>query len=193
MSGAVDTQDWVEAGFDALAEGGIDRVRVEVLAQRLGVTKGGFYRRFRDRPALLSAMLECWVEGRIEAIRQQTELAGEPPTERLLAIIRLFAQRPNARGMSIEVAVRQWARSDAAAAAAVAQIDAIRLARVARLYGALGFGEAEAQARALLFYAFIFGQTLLFPDVTSTQREAMFTACADALVDVRGQGASGQA
>src|SRR5436190_13158003 len=100
MSGSEGSQDWVEAGFDALAEGGIDRVRVEVLAQRLGVTKGGFYRRFRDRPALLSAMLERWVEGRIEAINQQTELAGEPPSARLLSIIRLFAQRPNARGMS---------------------------------------------------------------------------------------------
>ena len=184
MSGAVETQDWVEAGFDALAEGGIDRVRVEVLAQRLGVTKGGFYRRFRDRPALLSAMLERWVEGRIEAIRQQTELSGEPPKVRLLSIIRLFAQRPNARGMSIEVAVRQWARADPTAAAAVAQVDAIRLARVAQIYGALGFGEAEAQARAVLFYAFLFGQTLLFPDASPSEREAMFTACADALVQV---------
>jgi AcrR family transcriptional regulator len=40
-------------------------VRVEVLAQMLGVTKGGFYRRFRDRPALLAAMLDTWAEGRM--------------------------------------------------------------------------------------------------------------------------------
>ena len=184
MSAAERSQDWVEAGFDALAAGGIDRVRVEVLAQDLGVTKGGFYRRFKDRPALMTAMLDRWVEGRIHAIRQQTSLDGETPPERLRAIMRLFASRPNARGMAIEVAIRQWAGSDAAAAAAVAQVDAIRLERVATLYAALGFSPADAKARAVLFYAFIFGQTLLFPDVTAAEREHMFTACADALVDV---------
>jgi AcrR family transcriptional regulator len=184
MTGVEGSQNWVEAGFDALAEGGIDRVRIEVLAQALGVTKGGFYRRFRDRPALLAAMLETWTEGRLAAIRQQTDLAGQSPRERLHALIRLFASRPNARGMAIELAVRQWAQADATAAAAVAQVDAIRLDRVARLYSALGVAADDAEARALMFYAFLFGQTLLFPQVSPAQREAMFTACADALVDV---------
>ena len=43
------SQDWVAAGLAELAKGGVDSVRVEVLAERLGVTKGGFYRRFKDR------------------------------------------------------------------------------------------------------------------------------------------------
>jgi AcrR family transcriptional regulator len=184
MTGVEGSQDWVEAGFDALAEGGIDRVRIEVLAQALGVTKGGFYRRFRDRPALLAAMLEHWVDGRIAAIRQQTDLGGMTARERLRSIIRLFASRPNARGMAIEVAVRQWAQADAAAAAAVARVDAIRLERGAVRYGALGIPPDEAEARALMFYAFIFGQTLLFPNVSPAQRETMLVACADVLVEV---------
>ena len=33
---------WIEEGLRALAAGGPDAVRVEVLAQALGVTKGGF-------------------------------------------------------------------------------------------------------------------------------------------------------
>ena len=33
----------------------------------LGVTKGGFYRRFKDRRALLDALLETWSAGRIAA------------------------------------------------------------------------------------------------------------------------------
>ena len=40
---------WIEAGFAELARSGVEGVRVEVLAKNLGVTKGGFYRRFRDR------------------------------------------------------------------------------------------------------------------------------------------------
>src|SRR3954451_3274340 len=114
MSAAENSQDWIGAAMDALAEGGVAEVRVEVLAQRLGITKGGFYRRYRDRRALLDAMLASWVDGRIEAIQRQTGLsAGEAPAERLRAVIRLYAERLNAQGLSIELAIRQWARSDA--------------------------------------------------------------------------------
>ncbi|MGW4536011.1 TetR/AcrR family transcriptional regulator [Nocardia sp. NPDC004340] len=46
---------WIDAGLAALANGGLDAVRVEVLAKTLGVTKGGFYGYFADRDALLDA------------------------------------------------------------------------------------------------------------------------------------------
>ena len=44
---------WVDAALQALAAGGPDAVRVEALAVRLGVSKGGFYWHFTDRQALL--------------------------------------------------------------------------------------------------------------------------------------------
>ena len=179
------SQDWLAAAAAALAEGGIAAVRVEVLAQRLGVTKGGFYRRYRDRRALLDALLEAWVEGRAEAIRQQTGLeSGEAPAERLRAIIRIFAERLNPQGLAVELAIRQWARADAAAAAAVARVDAIRLESVAGLYAARGFPPEQARARGVILYAFIFGQALLAPQATPAERDAMVAACAAALVDV---------
>ena len=85
---------WVEAGFAELARSGIEGVRVEVLAKNLGVTKGGFYRRFRDRGALLEGMLEDWREGRIAAIEQQASLEGESARERLAALIHLCGAGP---------------------------------------------------------------------------------------------------
>lgn len=176
------TQDWLEAGFDALAEGGVDRVRVEVLAQALGVTKGGFYRRFDDRPALLQAMLDTWADGRIAAIRQRIELAGDTPRERLRKLIRLFAERLNARALSIELAVRQWARSDEAAADAVRRVEAVQLDAVTSLYVQLGYSPEEARTRGLIIYAFIFGQGLLQPDASAAEHYALMAACADTLV-----------
>ena len=44
---------WIEEGLRALAAGGPDAVRIELLAQALGVTRGGFYWHFDDRRALL--------------------------------------------------------------------------------------------------------------------------------------------
>lgn len=51
---------WIEEGLRALAAGGPDAVRVEALAQALGVTKGGFYGHFADRNALVEEMLGTW-------------------------------------------------------------------------------------------------------------------------------------
>src|SRR6516225_5309824 len=129
---------WIEAGLAELARSGIAGVRVEVLAKSLGVTKGGFYRRFRDRAALLGAMLGVWRDGRIAAIEQQASLSGTSARERLASLIQLYSERMNTEGMAIELAIRQWARSDEGAADAVAGVDAARLRNVAQLYRATG-------------------------------------------------------
>src|SRR5262249_56453794 len=99
-----------------------------------------------------------WSQGRIAAIEQQASLDGETARDRLKALIRLYSERMNTEGMAIELAIRQWARSDEAAALAVARVDAARLKNVTRLYRATGLEPEEAEAQAFLFYCFVFGQ-----------------------------------
>ena len=178
------TDKWVDAGLAELAETGVERVRVEVVAERLGVTKGGFYRRFKDRRALLDAILEEWSRGRIEALDRHIEPSDAGPRDRLEGLINLYTERVSARGMAIELAIRQWARADTTAAAAVARVDAHRLDKVEGLYRELGLSGEEAQARAILFYSFIFGQSLLFPQHAPRKRAGLMAACKDVLIDV---------
>jgi len=181
MSGIGDT--WIRAGFAELARTGVEGVRVEVLAKNLGVTKGGFYRRFRDRAALLEAMLRDWSSGRIAAIEQQASLEGETARERLKGLTILYSERMNTEGMAIELAIRQWARSDEAASAAVASVDAARLKNVALLYRATGLSSEEADAQAFLFYCFIFGQSLLFLERSPRKRAQLIARSAEKLLD----------
>ena len=185
MSDEQDGKDrWISAGLAALAEGGVDQVRVEVVAERLGVTKGGFYRRFRDRRALLDAMLEDWSRGRIAAIHRQTELGDMGPRDRLRSVIELYSGRVSAHGMAIELAIRQWARTDKTAAAAVALVDAERLKTVEVVYRRLGLTADKAQSMAVLFYSFIFGQSLLFLDGTRRKQASLLAACTNTLTNV---------
>jgi AcrR family transcriptional regulator len=177
---------WIKAGFAELARSGVEGVRVEVLAKNLGVTKGGFYRRFRDRAALLSDMLQEWSEGRIAAIQQQASLDGETARGRLKSLIRLYSERMNTEGMAIELAIRQWARSDESAAQAVASVDAARLKNVAQLYRATGLEAEEADAQAFLFYCFIFGQSLLFLERGPRKRAQLIAKSAEKLLDEEG-------
>ena len=174
---------WIEAGFKEIARSGVEGVRVEVLAKNLGVTKGGFYRRFRDRAALLEGILHGWSTGRIAAIEQQTSLDGTTARDRLKALIRLYSERMNTEGMAIELAIRQWARSDETAAAAVASVDAARLENVGQLYRATGLSPEQADAQAFLFYCFIFGQSLLFLERGPRKRAQLIAKSAEKLLD----------
>jgi AcrR family transcriptional regulator len=179
----VNRDSWIEAGFKELARSGVEGVRVEVLAKNLGVTKGGFYRRFGDRAALLDGILQNWSAGRIAAIEQQTSLDGATARDRLRALIRLYSERMNTEGMAVELAIRQWARSDDTAAGAVASVDAARLKNVGHLYRATGLPTEEADARAFLFYCFIFGQSLLFLERGLRKRAQLIAKSAEKLLD----------
>lgn len=181
------SQDWVAAGLAELASAGVDGVRIEVLAERLGVTKGGFYRRFKDRRALLNAILESWRDGRVASIERQAESGAETPAGTLRGIFRIYTERANTQGIAIELAIRQWARSDPIAAAAAEAVDEARLKVVGSLYRALGLSAAEAEARAVMFYTFLFGQSLLFFDENPRKRASLVAACARVLMDIEQQ------
>jgi len=159
----LDATAWIAAAFEALAAEGIAGVRVERLAAALGVTKGSFYWHFKDRDALVDAVLERWATGRISAIAEQTRDHGTPADARkaLLALLEIYARTPNRKGLAVELAIRGLAPGHQAAKRAVARVDAARLAKVGALFAKLGKTSAEADARALLFYAFLFGQSLM--------------------------------
>jgi AcrR family transcriptional regulator len=181
-TGEVRSESWIEAGLKEIARTGVEGVRVEVLAKNLGVTKGGFYRRFRDRAALLEAMLQHWSAGRIAAIEKHTSLDGATARERLKALITLYSERMNTEGMAVELAIRQWARSDELAASAAAQVDVARLKNVGHLYRATGLPAEEADAQAFLFYCFVFGQSLLFLERGPRKRAQLVAKSAGTLL-----------
>src|SRR5215469_15158214 len=67
---------WIDQGLRALAAGGPDAVRIEPLAQALGVTRGGFYWHFDDRRALLDEMLDTWERATNDEVIERVESEG---------------------------------------------------------------------------------------------------------------------
>ena len=160
---SLDRAAWIKAATMLLAEGGADRIRVELLAKRLGVTKGSFYWHFKDRQDLLEAILAQWKDGRIRDILKQTDAAPGGELEQIFHVIDVYAANRNRKGIPIELAVRDWARRDAHAASIVTEVDATRHKCAQRLFEAIGCNEAESAARSALLYAYVFGISLLSP------------------------------
>lgn len=152
----LDASAWVDCALEVLADRGIDGVRVEVLAKRLGVTKGSFYWHFKDRDALLQEMLQAWRKRATLGIIERLESTHEPAADRLRRLLRLQFDAKRAEfGADIELSVRLWGRHDAKAARALQEIDEIRLRYIGRLLEEIGVPKREASARAVLVYSYM--------------------------------------
>lgn len=152
---------WIEAGLEALADGGPDAVRVEVVAARLGVTKGGFYGYFDGRPALLAEMLDEWERRCTHEILDRVDAEGGDPVERIRQVGRLTYTEDLHR---IDLAVRTWARHDEAVAERLRRIDNVRMDFLRGAFATFVADPDEVEARSVLAFALTIGRHFIAAD-----------------------------
>jgi AcrR family transcriptional regulator len=145
---------WIEEGLRALAAGGPDAVRVEALAQALGVTKGGFYGHFADRNALLAEMLDAWERMSTDEVIERVERHGGDVRARLrLAGALTFSSEL----LPVDLAVRDWSRRDQSVAERLRRVDNRRMDYLRLLFGAICTDEDEVEARSTLAFSLAIG------------------------------------
>jgi AcrR family transcriptional regulator len=153
---------WIQEGLRALGVGGPDAVRIEKLAQALGVTKGGFYWHFDGRPALLDEMLDAWERLVIDDVIERVEGKGGDARAKLRHLFALASSGGDL--MKIELAIRDWARRDKAVAKRLKRIDNRRIEYMRSLFGAFCPDEAEVEVRSLLALSLWVANPLLAAD-----------------------------
>jgi AcrR family transcriptional regulator len=151
---------WIEQGLRALAAGGPDAVRIEPLAQALGVTRGGFYWHFADRCALLDAMLDTWERTTTDEVFERLEGEGGDAGARLLRLFSLVS----AGVVAVDLAVRDWARREQAVAERLRRIDNRRMDYLRSLFGALFTDSDDIEARSMLYYSLLIGDHFIAAD-----------------------------
>jgi AcrR family transcriptional regulator len=152
---------WVDAGLRALAAGGPNAVRVELLAKSLGVTRGGFYGHFENRPALLEAMLDSWEQAATDEVLEQVERAGGDPR---VKIRRAGALTFSETLLPVELAVRDWSRRDLAVAERLRRVDNRRLAYLRSLFASFCSDDAEIEGRSVLAFSLAIGIHFMVAD-----------------------------
>jgi AcrR family transcriptional regulator len=170
---------WVEAGLRALAAGGPSAVRVEALAQALGVSKGGFYGRFADRGALLEEMLDAWERKAIDEVLERVQRKGGDVRTRLRrAGVRTFSPEL----LPIDLAIREWSRYDAAVAERLARVDSRRMAYLRQMFREISRDEDEAEARSMLAFSLMIGHHFMAANHGRRSHEDVLALAADWLL-----------
>jgi AcrR family transcriptional regulator len=150
---------WIDEGLRALGVGGPDAVRIEKLAQALGVTKGGFYWHFDDRGALLDEMLDAWERAGVDAVMKRVEGEGGDARAKLR---RLFAiGQSSGELMKLELAIRDWARRDQEVAKRLRRVDNRRMEYMRSLFRAICHREDDVEARSMLAFSLWIGNHLM--------------------------------
>jgi AcrR family transcriptional regulator len=153
---------WIEEGLRALAAGGPDAVRIELLARALGVTRGGFYWHFDDRRALLEEILDAWERASVDEViaRVEREEGDARAKLRRLSALAASSDQP----LRIDLAVRDWARREPAVAERLRRVDNRRVAYLRTLFGALSADADDVEARCLVFYSLWIGSHFIAAD-----------------------------
>jgi AcrR family transcriptional regulator len=159
---------WIEEGLRALSAGGPDAVRIESLARALGVSKGGFYGYFDDRRALLDEMLETWERRSTEEVIERVEREGGDPMARGR---RAAALTFSDELLPIDLAVRDWARRDPAAAEHLRRVDNFRIGYLRSLLAPFCTDENELEARCLIAFSVAIASHLIAADHRGRSRE----------------------
>jgi AcrR family transcriptional regulator len=159
--------NWIDEGLRALARGGPDAVRIESLARALGVTKGGFYWHFDDRRALLDEMLDTWERIGVDEVIERIEREGgdaRTKLRRLSSIASTTDETLHMDPLSIDLAIRDWARRDRAVARRLRGVDNRRMDYLRSLFGAFCPEDDDVEARSMLAFSLWIGNHFIAAD-----------------------------
>ncbi|MGI5267992.1 TetR/AcrR family transcriptional regulator [Nonomuraea sp. CA-218870] len=174
-------EKWIEEGLRTLAAGGPDAVRIEALAKRLGVTKGGFYGYFADRDALLTAMLDTWERESVDEVLDRIEREGGDPKARIQRAGMLTFS--GGRLLPIDLAVRDWARRDEAVAERLRRVDNRRMGLLREMIGTFCSDPDEVEARSMIAFCVAIGEHFLVADHGDRTRAQVLARATDLILD----------
>ena len=166
---------WLDAALAALLESGVEGVKVQPLANRLNLSRTSFYWFFKDRAAILEALLDQWDVTNTAALTDGCDAYAETVAEAVLNLISVFLDESRFEPR-FEMAIRSWAHQSDAVTERVLRTDALRLSAIRAMFVRFDFSEDEADVRARTVYLVQIGYISLQTRETLAARMARIPA-----------------
>lgn len=154
MAKRLTAQDWVDFALQTLARDGFEALKADVLARKLGVSRGSFYWHFTELADFHARVIAHWRRTATDAII--ADLEGAPRAARLDILLR----RAFSHSGALELRMRAWADHNAQAADALRDIDRRRCAYIERMLADEGVAPEIATMRAQILYWTYLGAAL---------------------------------
>lgn len=142
---------WLQAAREALLDGGVEAVKIQLLAKKVKISRASFYWFFQDRDALLRALLVQWREKNTGNIVNRATAYAETLAEAILNVCDCWFDQ-DLFDSRFEFAVRSWALQSPDILAEVQEADTRRIAALTALYERFGRDAVTAAVRARAIY-----------------------------------------
>ena len=139
---------WLAAAYELFVAEGIDAVKIMPLAKVLNLTRTGFYWHFKDLSDLHEAIIDIWQTRNTGTIIERCQAPAPSLCAALFNLIDCWIDN-DLFDAPLDLAIRNWARSDARLQALVDTSDGDRLAAVKALFERFGRTADAAHYRAL--------------------------------------------
>jgi AcrR family transcriptional regulator len=166
-SSRLSRDDWLDAAFKAVVEGGFDNVRVLVIADTLGVTRGSFYWHFTDHADLVKSLLTRWQASEIALDQRLQSQATDDPRADLEQLLEaaLAHAGPDLENIRFELAL---------VASMLVEVDDARMSLFEQKFLRLTGDSKTATELAVLFYLAIVGSHQALSRPTSPPQAKTF-------------------
>lgn len=139
---------WLNAAYDLFVSDGIEAVKIMPLAKRLNLSRTGFYWHFKELSELHNAIIDIWRTRNTGIMLERCATPAQSLCAALFNLIDCWIDN-DLFDAPLDLAIRNWARSDARLQALVDESDKVRLAAVTRVFERFGKSGDAAHYRAL--------------------------------------------
>jgi AcrR family transcriptional regulator len=170
--------DWVFAALSLLGEKGLDRVTIDALCSKLGLTKGSFYWHFKGRQELLFAMAESWASTSTRDIHNQLRSSTMTDRQQLAELNRMSTQMGYG---NIDRAMRIWAENCEETAKAVHQADREILGFIEEKLINIGLKPKDARVLSKMSHACSVGLFAVGPTLDNAEQKSFIHILTDVI------------
>ena len=142
---------WLEAAYQLLVEGGIDNVRILSLAKMLKLSRTSFYWFFKDREALLDALLLLWQDKNTSSLLRQAQAPAASLADATLNLFDCWLDNKLFDSI-LEHAIRSWGVQSPAVAQALKEADTLRMEAIKLMFIRHGSEPLVADVRSRALY-----------------------------------------
>lgn len=143
--------DWLNLAIEALINEGIDQVKVQVMAKKLGVSRSSFYWFFESIQDLQDQLLAHWLTRNTGPVIERAMRPAATITRAICHVFECWVD-PKLFDPNLDIAVRFWGRRDPKVRAIVEQADDQRVDALSKMFKRYGYGDEDAFIRARILY-----------------------------------------
>ena len=160
--------DWLAKALEVLSAEGEQKIRIEQLAAKLGVTKGSFYYHFSNRKDFIQSLVQYWAQSSTALVIERMKDIRGSAEDRLLTLMHILFNDEFAK---YDIAVRAWAGHEPYVAPIVEKNDKMRYAFVRSLFHEMGFRGDELEMRTNTFVVFHSMEFGLYYKLSKNERQ----------------------